>query len=146
VANFLVSVFSCQAGTAKSPQRQFCAVFRHDDEVLLECQCVPFSGTWMWSGSLLRMRSPLAKICRCSRAKTRQEHSWSQGSGKNGIDCRWDGGEYFPALPGTIGQAPVVWERRSPGSAGHPRRPAPPTRARTVRSEQHRLSRTFRGA
>jgi len=61
IAKILVDVFSCRVGTAKSPQRQFCAVFRHDDETLLECLCVPFSGTRISSGSLLRTRNPLPK-------------------------------------------------------------------------------------
>jgi len=59
----LVGVLSCRVGTAKRPQRQFCAGFRHDVETLPDCQCVPFSGTRISSESLLRTRNPLAKSC-----------------------------------------------------------------------------------
>ena len=47
----------------KKPPETVCAVFRHDDETLFECLCVPFSGTRMSSGSLLRTRNPLPKSC-----------------------------------------------------------------------------------
>jgi len=36
MAKFFVGVFSCRVETPKSPQRQFYAVIRHDDETLLE--------------------------------------------------------------------------------------------------------------